>query len=95
MTIHNIPPETTKPFAVTQPPARPAAPEPARPHRPEDQVDLSDEARARAAEVPPSEAAGLSPARVVSLRAWLASGGHKDPQIREQVARRMLGLGEV
>ena len=96
MTIQNVPPESGLQRVYNQAhAARQPAPEAVRGRRAEDQIELSDEARARAAASPVENATGLSPARVASLRAWIAAEGYKDPQVREQVARRMLGLGEV
>jgi anti-sigma28 factor (negative regulator of flagellin synthesis) len=96
MTIQNVPPDAVgqRPALAAPAPRQPVA-DTARPRRSEDQIELSDEARARAVDAPADNASSLTPARVASLKAFIASGEYKDAQVRDQVARRLLSLGEV
>jgi hypothetical protein len=40
-------------------------------------------------------APGISDDRVTALRRWIAEGGHNDPEVAEEVARRIIQRGDL
>lgn len=101
MRIDDIRPESTRP--ETRPAAPVSGPARARPINPalrdrHDQVEISPEARALAAQqgVAADEGAdALSPERVAELRRWIQAGGFDAPEAIDAVARRLLSSGEI
>lgn len=58
-----------------------------------DRVEISAEARQRAAELDTVE--GLSPERVARIRSNLADGTYSTPEVLDTVARRMIEQGDL
>ncbi|MGH7505482.1 MAG: hypothetical protein ACRELX_07510 [Longimicrobiales bacterium] len=61
----------------------------------EDLVEISDEARALAAQGEPAAATSLGAERLLALRRWVQSGGYDAPEVTDRVARRLIELGDV
>jgi anti-sigma28 factor (negative regulator of flagellin synthesis) len=61
----------------------------------QDRVEISDEARALAAQEEVRTDGTLDAERILELRRWVQSGGYDDPQVVDKIARRLLDLGEV
>jgi hypothetical protein len=90
-------PDTTRPAAPVTGPTRSRAINPGVRER-SDQVEISPEARALAAQhdVAAQGGAGvLSPERVAELRRWIQSGGFDTPEVTDTVARRLLSSREI
>jgi hypothetical protein len=61
----------------------------------DDLVQISDEARALAAQEEPAAESSLSPERLVALRRWVQAGGYDAPEVLDRVAQRLIELGDV
>jgi anti-sigma28 factor (negative regulator of flagellin synthesis) len=61
----------------------------------QDSVEISEEARALAAQEEVRTDGSLDAERVLELRRWIQSGGYDDPQVVDKIARRLLDSGEV
>jgi anti-sigma28 factor (negative regulator of flagellin synthesis) len=60
---------------------------------PADRVEISQEARERAANL--ESVSGLSPERVAEIRHRIATGAYNAPEVLESIAQRMLESGDV
>ena len=61
----------------------------------DDLVEISDEARALAAQDAAAPETSLGAERVLELRRWIQAGGFDAPEVIDQVARRLIERGEV
>ena len=97
--LEGIRPEQAKPVRETTPASvtnQPAKPE-VTPDR-SDKVQISDAGRALAESLKPSAAESaveLSPERVAEIRKRLLEGAYESVDVVDEVARRILGRGDV
>jgi anti-sigma28 factor (negative regulator of flagellin synthesis) len=97
--LEGIRPEQAKPVRETT--AESVAKQPAKPDvKPErsDKVQISDAGRAMAESLQPTgaeNAAELSPERVAEIRRRLLEGAYESVHVVDEVARRILGRGDV
>ena len=97
--LEGIRPEQAKPVRETT--AAPVANPPAKPEvKPDrsDKVQISDAGRALAESLQPSAAENtveLSPERVAEIRKRLLEGAYESVHVVDEVARRILGRGDV
>jgi anti-sigma28 factor (negative regulator of flagellin synthesis) len=61
----------------------------------QDRVEISEEARALAAQEETSVDGSLDAERVLALRRWVQAGGYDAPEVVDRIARRLLESGEV
>lgn len=74
----------------------PAAPAPADLAARGDSVEISEQAKALAANAEGDAVKGaLDPERLAELRRWLAGGGHNDPAVLRHVAGKLIDGGEL